>query len=424
MAVRIGVQDDLGRARHGKITQRHSAADRAVEAGRERTGEPQVLLPGRCAVYGAGQGQAARAVNAPAVAGQRYRAVPGVGSAGVAQRAPIIARAVQGQGLARDAVGPGGEVEFQRAAIVYGRAAGGIAERARVLNFQRARVYGGLAAVGVGGREGHGTPVSLCQAHAGAAREDGVDRAILKVVIAAAEGEGAFDRAVLVPAAVGNRAVEQLHAAKGVIPAREIKGPVIDNQRAVFVDGVVLAEFQRAAFHPGVARVGVGSAQRERARAGLAQAARAGLDVALDADVARARDDEVAGGGVAAVEADIAAQYQGLRKTLDSGVARERNRAVPGVVGQGVQIAQRARQPQDLTGGNAQIAGAARQCQGRAAGYSGPAIGGCPPRRAQRVVVLHAQRAVVDVDRAREGVVAAHGQDAGVRIHAALRDAA
>ena len=223
------------------------------------------------------------------------RAGPGVGSADVAQRAAAAhARAVQGQGFAGgDVVAAAAEGQFQGAARGDSGVAGSIAERVFIGNAQDAAVNRGRAVIGVISGKDHDAWIAcacllvLFEARAGAA-EDGVDRAVFEVVVAGAEGEHAFTAAVCGQAGVVNRAVNQLHAVKGVVPAREVEGPTIDNQLAAGVDGSVPAEFQRAVFRPGIARVAVGRAERERAAAGLGQAARGRANNAFNFGIALA----------------------------------------------------------------------------------------------------------------------------------------
>ena len=91
-------------------------------------------------------------------------------------------------------------------------------------------------------------------------------------------------------------AISQLQTAgQGLIEVAQGKGTAAaDDQTAAAGESIGNAEGEGPGADGGIARVVAAAAgERERARAALAQAARAGLDVALDAGVARAGDGEV-----------------------------------------------------------------------------------------------------------------------------------
>ena len=398
-----------------------AAADDALDQGIARALEGQV----EGAVGDTGRaGQRQGLATGLAVDGARilkcYRAVPGIVAGGVLERA-----AAQGQGFG---VGRAQAArEFQRAARVdpgAGRAARlRRAQRVFMGNAQRARVHRGLAAVGVGRREADGSRRGsvhrvLLQAHTGGAREHGVDRAVLQVVIARAERERAFGRAARIPASVVNRAGFQFHPVKGVVIAREVKRAAGDQQLAAGVDGAAPAQLEPADLDPGVACVGAGAHERERARAFFGQAprdrahARCRADDAGNQGIARAVQDQGMRGDIDAIGG--IAQCQGVARAGvgvgDGGIVREHYRAAPAVAGPGV--AQRAlahfavKHAGPIQGqAFSDIEIVAGEFQGRAVAH-----GDGPSARAQRVGVGDGEHAIADRGRARVTAVAAQGE--------------
>ena len=263
----VGVQDDLGRACDRKITQRHTAADRAVEAGRERAGEGQVLLPGGCAVYGSAQGQAARAVNG-AVDAQCYRAAPGIGA--VALRGRVAQRAaVQFQFFVFYVEAAARELEYA-AQVDHGTQAARAAERAVVRDGQDPGLNRGQAGIKVSAAERESGRARLGEAGAFHARADTPDNAVVNAGGGLVHSQGlAFGDvdAAARGAAAGER-TDGLGVPDGEFGAVGGRGVIIERDRAVVGEGGAAREDEFAGVDGGRARVAVGAGEGDDALSG------------------------------------------------------------------------------------------------------------------------------------------------------------